>query len=411
MLTQEKKEYFLQRLCEFLRIRSISADPLCKENMLEAALFLKKELLKAEFREIELIFAKGLSGDSNHPVLYAEKITNPNLPTVLIYGHYDVQPAEPLEFWKSPAFEPEVRDGKIFARGATDDKGQLFTHIAALQLLSKEKLPLNLKLLIEGEEENGGINLQRLIQENPQKFKADVCLVSDTGFVSETEPAIEIGLRGIVYFEMKVVTAKQDLHSGLFGGAAYNPLNLIAKITGLIQKEFADERLRKKPGNSRYPSFDIHGITGGYTGEGSKTVIPSEASVKFSIRIVGGQDPNKIAKQVLRLVKTFTPKGVEIDLKVLGKAEAFSVTGESRLLQLALNSMKKVFGKKPCLVRCGGSIPIVADIAKHLGAEVILMGYGLPDDNLHSPNEKFDLNQFFKGIECNMDFLKRLSKD
>jgi acetylornithine deacetylase/succinyl-diaminopimelate desuccinylase-like protein len=410
MLNQEQKTYFLERLCEFLKIRSISADPECQGEMLEAALFLKKELVEAQFPAIELLFAKGLSGKSNNPVLFAEKMISPNLPTVLIYGHYDVQPVEPLEEWKSPPFEPEVRAGKIFARGATDDKGQLFTHIVALQLLSQEKLPLNIKILIEGEEENGGENLKRLIEENSKKFKADVCLVSDTSFISKNKPAIEIGLRGIVYFEMKVVTAKQDLHSGLFGGGVYNPLNLITKIMGIIQKEFTDERLRKEPENARYPSFDIHGIRGGYVGDGSKTVIPKEASVKFSLRIIGGQDPNKIAKQVLRIVKTFTPKGVDIDLKVLGKAEAFSVSGGSRYLQLAEESMKRVFGQKPTLTRKGGSIPIVADIAKHLEAEVILMGYGLPDDNLHSPNEKMDLDQFYKGIECNMEFLRQMAK-
>ncbi len=382
--------------------------------MIKAARFLKEELLLAGFeeRKIELLYAPCLSEKTNNPVVYAEKIVDSELPTVLIYGHYDVQPAEPLESWTSPAFEPTIRDGKIFARGATDDKGQLYTHLAALQMLSTERLPLNFKILIEGEEENGGQNLERLIKENREKFRADVCLVSDTGFLARTRPAIEIGLRGIVYFELTVRTAAQDLHSGLYGGAAHNPLNLIARMMTLARQELLeDDRLRKEPENARYPSLDIHGIRGGYIGEGSKTVIPAEASVKFSIRIVPSQSPEKVAKATARFVRKYTPKGVRADLKILGQGEAFLIAGESEYLKLAQAAMKKIFGREPALTRSGGSIPIVSTISRFLGAEVILMGYGLPDDNLHSPNEKFDLEQFYKGIECNVDFLKRLSKD
>lgn len=379
---------------------------------MRAAEFVREELKACGFKKSELLFAKGLSAKTSPPVVFAERITDPENPTVLIYGHYDVQPAAPLELWETPAFEPTVRDGKLFARGATDDKGQLYTHLAALQLLKGDNLNVNIKVLIEGEEEkNGSDNLTRLIAQNPKKFKADVCVISDTGFVSQTEPAIEIGLRGIVYFEMKVITAKQDLHSGLFGGAVNNPLNLIAKMMHLAQQELLeDSRLRREPENARYPSIDIHGISGGHTAPGSKTVIPSEATVKFSMRIVPSQSTEKVIRDVKRFVTKYTPKGVVTDLQVLGKGEAFLVTGESKYLEQAEKATKKVFGKKPTLTRSGGSIPIVSNISKFLGADVILMGYGLPDDNLHSPNEKFDLEQFFKGIECNVEFLTQLNK-
>lgn len=413
MLSKEDKNYFLERLFEFLKIRSISSDPQYKSETSKAVQFLKKELEEIGLSKIEELYAKGLSPEINNPVLYAEKIVDPRRPTVLIYGHYDVQPADPLELWTTPPFEPTIRGEKIFARGATDDKGQLYTHIAGLKLLarkSKWKLPINIKILIEGEEESGGVNIEKLVAEKPEKFKADVCLISDTGFLSKNQPAIEIGLRGIVYFEMEVVTGEKDLHSGLYGGAVRNPLNTIAKLICELEAKYAKKKLIALPENAKATSFDVHGIIGGFQGQGSKTVIPNKATVKFSIRLTPAQQPSKIVKAVRSFVSERTLKGVKINLRVLGAGEAFLADDTGKYMQCARNAMKDIFGKEPILSRSGGSIPIVSTIAKKTGAEVILMGYGLPDDNLHSPNEKFDLDQFYKGIECNLKFLEKLDK-
>ena len=409
MLTKERKEYFLERLFEFLKIRSISADPKYKPEIIKAVNFLKNELHEIGFSRIEELYGKSLTFKTNNPVIYAEKLINPKAPTVLIYGHYDVQPPEPIELWDTPPFEPQVRVGKIFARGATDDKGQLYTHIAALKLLSAKyggNFPINIKILVEGEEESGGVNIEKLVVEEPDKFKADVCLISDTGFISKNQPAIEIGLRGIVYFEMEVITGKKDLHSGLFGGSVRNPLNEISKILSQLEKRFANKKLIPIPENAKTCSFDVHGIAGGFQGLGAKTVIPNKASVKFSIRLTPAQSPQKIVKAVKSFVKERTLKDVEINLKILGMGEGFLADDSGKYMKLAIECIRKVFGKKPALSRSGDSIPIVSTLSKKTGAEVILMGYGLPDDNLHSPNEKFDLDQFYKGIECNIEFLR-----
>ncbi len=273
------------------------------------------------------------------------------------------------------------------------------------------KWPINVRVLIEGEEESGGANIERLVRENPQKFQSDVCLVSDTGFIDQDTPAIEIGLRGIVYFELEIITAKNDLHSGLYGGAAHNPLNILSRILSKLEEKMAGHELRREPVNAEFPSFDVHGISGGFQDEGAKTVIPMSARAKFSIRLVPGQNPNEIEKQVRAELKMNLPRGVKTNLKTLGKGEPFSVRNGNKYLGLACASIREIFDRKPIMTKSGGSIPIVATISSVLGAEVILMGYGLPDDNLHAPNEKFDLHQFYKGIECNMDFLRRLGKD
>lgn len=411
MLSTEQKNYFLQRLFNFLRIRSISADQKYKSEIVKAVEFLQIELAEIGFSKVEELYAKGLSFKTNNPVVYAEKLANPKAPTVLIYGHYDVQPAEPLELWETPPFEPSLRDGKIFARGATDDKGQLYTHLAALKILSGKygkSLPINIKLLIEGEEESGGVNIERLISEQPDKFKADVCLISDTGFLAKNTPAIEIGIRGIVYFEMEVVTGDNDLHSGIYGGAVRNPLNTINKILSELEPKFANSKLIPVPENAKSSSFDVHGITGGFQGEGAKTVIPNYAKVKFSVRLTPAQNPLKVAKMVKSFVGQRTLKGVKINLRVLGMGESFLAPDDGKYIKLAKRSMRKIFDKEPVLSRSGGSIPIIPTLARKLGAEIVMMGYGLPDDNLHAPNEKFDLEQFYKGIECNMEFLKGL---
>lgn len=415
MLTSKQKNYFLQRLFKLLSIKSISADPNFRSESLRAVEFLKQELVEIGFKKkkIEELYADGLSEKTNNPVLYVERLVDPTKPTLLIYGHYDVQPPDPIDLWTTPPFEPVVRDGKIFARGATDDKGQLYTHLAALKIFSEKnggKFPFNIKILIEGEEESGGVNIEKLVTENPQKFKANVCLISDTGFVAKDIPAIEIGLRGIVYFEMEVITGEKDLHSGIFGGSVRNPLNTIAKILSELETKFNNPKLIAIPENAKATCLDLHGIVGGFQGEGAKTVIPNKASAKFSVRLTPAQTPTKVIKMVRSFVEQRTLKGVDINLKVLGTGEAFLANDSGPYMQLALKSMGKIFGKTPELSRSGGSIPIVVTIAKKTGAEMILMGYGLPDDNLHSPNEKLDLDQFYKGIECNLEFLNQLSK-
>ncbi len=405
MLTAQDRKNFLQSLFEFLRIRSVSSDPACQPEMLRAVSFLKKELRNAGFKKVEVL-------GKPRPVVYAEKLDNPQAPTVLIYGHYDIQPADPLALWKTPPFSPTVRQGKIYARGATDDKGQLYTHLAALNLLSRgwgSKWPINVKVLIEGEEETSGQTLEKLIRKSPKKFAADLCLVSDTGFISKREPAIEVGLRGIAYFELEIETGKTDLHSGLYGGVVLNPLNLISDLMSRLGKEI-NTKLREEPENARFPSFDVHGILGGFQGEGSKTVIPNKAKVKFSLRLIPGQKPEERVSFVKNFVKKNTPRGVKTSLRVLGTGQPFLTKENSSYLKSAKQSMKKIFSKSPVLTRSGGSIPIIPVIAEVLKCEVLLMGYGLPDDNLHAPNEKFDLDQFYKGIECNIDFLKNLIK-
>ena len=408
MLTKETKEYFLQRLFEFLKIRSISSDLQFKSEITKAVNFLKKELRDAGFPKVEELYVKGLSLETNNPVIYAERLADPKAPTVLFYGHYDVQPPEPLELWITPPFEPVIRDGKIFARGASDDKGQIYTHLAALKLFDRNA-PLNIKILIEGEEESGGRNLEQIILENPRKFRADVCVISDGEFIKKGQPSLEIGLRGIVYFEMEVITGDKDMHSGLYGGAVRNPLNIINRILSELEPKFASSKLVGVPENAKSSSFDVHGIIGGFQGEGSKTVIPNVARAKFSIRLTPAQNPLKVTKAVRSFVKFRTLKGVTINLKVLGTAEAFLATDTGKYMQIGKLALKKVFGRSPVLNRSGGSLPIISAISKKLGAEMVLMGYGLPDDNLHAPNEKLDLDQFYKGIECNLEFMRQLS--
>jgi len=453
-----QKEEFLNKLIRFLKIPSISALRSHKKDMLQAVKFLKAELLEIGFSRtcIEELYAKGLSNETNNPVIFAQRINSPKAPTVLIYGHYDVQPPDPLSEWKTKPFEPTVSNGKIFARGATDDKGQLFTHIAALKILANEwgsKWPLNIKILLEGEEETGGENIEKLVRENPKKFNSDVCLISDTGFMSREQPSIEIGLRGIVYFEIEAVLGKRDLHSGLFGGAVKNPINALAGIfsrlvdskTGKIlvpnfyddvinlstkeRKElskmgFTEIALRKDAGVKKLcgekgfstleritvrPSFDINGIEGGFTGEGAKTVIPSKAIAKFSIRTVPNQNVDKVEKEVLDFIRKMEPNGVEIDVRAIHRGRGFLADSSSPFLKIASDSVMEIFGKRPVFSRSGGSIPVVPILKEILGAEIVMMGYGLPDDNLHSPNEKFDLGQFYGGILCNVEFLKRVS--
>lgn len=459
MISETEKKEFLNNLIKFLKIPSISALPKHKADMRLAVKFLKKELLEIGFSrtKIEELYAKNFTNELNNPVIYAERINSPDALTVLIYGHYDVQPADPVNEWKNLPFEPTIRDGKIFARGATDNKGQLYTHIAALKILSKEwssKWPVNIKVILEGEEETGGENIEKLIRENPKKFTADLCLISDTGFLSKKQPAIEVGLRGIVYLEVKATLGKRDLHSGLFGGAVRNPANALADIISrmkdprtnrilipgfyddvlelseverreLNKLKISERQFLKEAGvkgtcgeegfstlerTTIRPCLDINGIEAGFTGEGAKTIIPRCASVKFSIRIVANQDPKKIGELVKEFIRKNSPNGVDVEVRVLHTGDAFLTDSDSKFLELASNSIKEVFAKKPVFSRSGGSIPVVPVLKECTGAEIILMGYGLPDDNLHSPNEKFDLDQFFKGIECNLKFLRKLTE-
>lgn len=414
MLNQNQKQLFLKRLFDFLKIESISADSKYKTEITRAVSFLEEELLEIGFKKVEKLYAKKLSQKNANPVVYAEKIGRGVKPTLLIYGHYDIQPADPISEWDSDPFKPEIRNNKIYARGATDDKGQLYTHLGALRILAKEwgeEWPINVKIAIEGEEETSGKNLENLIKEKTRKFKADICLISDSGFKAKGKPSLEVSLRGIVYGELKIRVAKQDLHSGIFGGAINNPINLLAQIFTELNKKLSGAKIRKEPLNSSYRSFDVHGIKGGYTGLGAKTVIPGGASGKFSLRIIPGEEPKKISSLIKKEIKKMMPKNVSYKLDFLGLGEPYAVPNNGRFLRFASQSLEKVFGKKPSFEKSGGSIPVVSIIGKYLKAEVILMGYGLPDDNLHSPNEKLDLEQFYKGIECNIDFLRRLSQD
>lgn len=436
VLNQNKQRY-LDELMGWLRIPSVSADPKFNDDMFEAAEFLKKHLEEAGAVNCELIPTDGF------PVVYGEKIVDPVKPTVLVYGHYDVQPADPYELWKSPPFEPEVRNERIYARGSCDDKGQVYMHVKALEIMTgMNALPCNVKFMFEGEEEIGSIHLDDFLSKNKEKLKADVVLVSDTSMIANDCPSITVGLRGLSYMEVEVTGANRDLHSGVYGGAVANPINVLARmITSLKDENFritipgfyddvveytAEQRaeMAKRPfeledykkelgisdieGETGFttieratirPTLDCNGIWGGYTGAGAKTVLPSKATAKISMRLVPNQSSAKITEMFTRHIMSIAPKSVTIKVMAHHGGEAAMTPTDSLAYAAASKAMEKSFGKKPIPTFEGGSIPVVASFKKILGLNTVLMGFGLDIDALHSPNESYGLFNFYKGIE------------
>jgi acetylornithine deacetylase/succinyl-diaminopimelate desuccinylase-like protein len=431
------KERFLNELLDLLRIPSVSAKTEHKKDMIACAESVKNSLLEAGADLAMIIETDG------HPIVYGEKITDPALPTVLVYGHYDVQPADPLELWHSGPFDPIIKDGKIFARGACDDKGQFYMHVKALELMVKTNmLKTNIKFCIEGEEEIGSPNLAKFVQANRELLKCDVILISDTAMISMDTPSIDTGVRGLSYIEVEVTGPNRDLHSGVYGGSVANPATILAKIIASCHDEnnhitipgfyddvlesSAEERalLGKAPfneaeyakdlgidvvyGEKGYsthertgirPTLEVNGIWGGYTGEGSKTVLPSKATAKISARLVPNQSSAKITAILLEHFKKIAPPGVSVKTTEHHGGEPYLTPIDSKAYQAASKAIEKSFGKIPVPVRGGGSIPICSLFEKELGVKIVFMGFGLDSDNLHSPNEKYDLFNYYKGIE------------
>lgn len=434
---EEHKEKILNELFELIRIPSVSAEKSSRDAMSKTAELIRKNLIDSGADHARKMPTKGW------PVVYAEKMIDKNLPTILVYGHYDVQPAEPLDEWKSPAFEPQIRDGKIYARGADDDKGQLFMQIKAFEFMcSTNKLPCNVKFLIEGEEEIGSPSLKEFCIKHKDLLKSNIILVSDTTMLSLDKPTLTIGLRGLAYFEITVVGPNRDLHSGLYGGAVNNPGNALSELIAnmkddkgkitipgfyddvetvsdeerrlLNQVPLSDSQLMDSIvvgelfGEEGYttterlgirPSLDINGIWGGYTGEGAKTILPAKASAKVSMRLVPKQDPDKIEKLFYSYLEKNLPPGVRFKLKALNGGNAYISPWDSKAIKAAIRAIEKTFGKKPLPVRGGGSIPIISVFERVLGVKAVLMGFGLEEDAIHSPNENFPLINLFKGIE------------
>lgn len=447
---QNNKDRFLNELLDLLRIPSVSADPKFKNDVFAAAEFVKESLIKAGADTAEICETKG------YPIVYGEKIINPELPTVLVYGHYDVQPADPYELWDSPPFEPVIKkteehpQGAIFARGSADDKGQFYMHIKAFEaMMASGDLPCNVKFMIEGEEEVGSDNLDKFVIENKEKLKADVILISDTHMISMKDPSITVGLRGMAYMEVEVTGANRDLHSGTYGGAVANPINVLCDMISSMKDEndhitipgFYDKvaeltaeqraRLNEAPfdldeykkklkisdvqGENGYttiervgirPTLDVNGIWGGYIGEGAKTVLPSKASAKISMRLVPDQDWHEISELFENYFRSIAPNSVTVKVIAHHGGSPAVVSDSSIGYQAAEKAMEQTFGKRPIPTREGGSIPIVALFQKELETDPILFGFGLDTDALHSPNEHYGVANYFIGIETIAAFFK-----
>ena len=428
----------LEELKELLRIPSISTLPEHNEDVLRAAAYVADALRTAGMENVEII------PTAKHPLVYADWLHAPGKPTVLCYGHYDVQPADPLELWNSPPFEPTERDGNLYGRGTADDKGQMYSHIKAIEALRSTTgtLPLNIRFLVEGEEEIGGASIAKFVAENPERLAADVAIVSDTAMYAPGLPTLCIGLRGLVYLEIEATGPARDLHSGLYGGAAPNAvfglIELLSKAKnadGVLQipgiyndvdepapaelaswkglpfveseflaKEVGSTQLTGEPGRMVFervwsrPTFEVHGIAGGFTGAGGKTVIPAKATAKASFRLVPRQNPEEVVSAFREWVRKHTPKGIQTEVRVLSASPGLVVNPEHPAIRVAAGAFSDVFGKPTVFVRSGGSIPIVGEFATHLGIPTILMGFGLPDDGLHSPNEKYKIENYYMGI-------------
>lgn len=433
----KNKDRFLDELLQLLRIPSISAKSENKNDMLTCAEAVKQRLIEAGVDRAEIYPTEG------HPVVYAEKIIDPSKPTVLVYGHYDVQPADPLELWKSGPFEPVIIDGKIFARGSCDDKGQFYMHVKALEMMNKTNtLATNIKFCIEGEEEVGSPNLAKFVASHKELLKADCILISDTAMLSMENPSIDTGVRGLSYIEVEITAANRDLHSGVYGGAVANPITILAQMIASCHDEnnhitipgfyddvveaTAEERklMAAAPYNEQEykddlgvkelwgekgfttnertgirPTLELNGIWGGYQGEGAKTVLPSKATAKISARLVPNQSSEKITALLLNHFKKIAPACVSVRAFEHHGGEPYMTPIDSAAYKAAAKAVEATFGKAPIPVRGGGSIPICALFEKELGVKIVFMGFGLDSDNLHSPNEKFNQENFYKGIE------------
>ncbi|MBA2499554.1 MAG: dipeptidase [Chitinophagaceae bacterium] len=433
----KNKDRFLEEMLDLLRIPSISAKTEHKADMLKCAEAVKKSLLDAGCDKAEVISTPG------HPVVYGEKMIDASKPTVLVYGHYDVQPVEPLALWHSGPFDPVIKDGKVFARGSADDKGQFYMHVKALEtMVNTHSLSTNIKFLIEGEEEIGSPNLGKFVSDNKERLKADVILISDSSMLSMENPSLDTGVRGLSYIEVEVTGANRDLHSGTYGGAVANPITILAQmiaschdennhitIPGFYddvsvatdkerellnaapfdEKEYMDElgvtKLWGEKGYTTYertgirPTLEINGIWGGYTGEGAKTVLPSKAYAKISARLVPNQSSEKITDILINYFKSIAPASVTVEAELHHGGEPYMTPIDSKGYKAASKAVETTFGKTPIPVRGGGSIPICSLLEKELNTKIIFMGFGLDNDNLHSPNEKYNLENYYKGIE------------
>lgn len=441
---------YLKELKHFLSYPSISTNPENKKDVLECAEYLKQHMESIGMQNAKVYPTKG------HPVVYSDWLNaGPDKPTVLIYGHYDVQPVDPLELWTSPPFEAEVRGENLYARGSADDKGQVFIHLKAIEahLSQNKSLPVNIKLLIEGEEEIGSMNLGQFIKDNVELLKCDVIVVSDTSMFSKELPALGYALRGLCYMQVDVTGPNRDLHSGQYGGAVENPINALAEmiskmkdadgrilidgfyddVAPLSKEEkdnfaklpFSDEEYAKglevdalagEKGFSTLeriwarPTLDCNGIWGGFTGEGAKTVLPSKASAKISMRLVPNQDPDKIEKLFIDFVKKIAPKSIKTEVYGQHHGKPWISPIDSKWNKAAMKALKAGFGKEPVFMREGGSIPIVFTLEEYLKAPTVLLGFGLPDENAHSPDEHLNMNNFYNGILTSADFYEELAK-
>lgn len=445
---QSNQDRFLEELFTLLRFPSISADPKYKEDIIKTAEFVAQKLKDAGADNVEVCPTAG------NPIVYGEKIIAPNLPTVLVYGHYDVQPADPIELWDTPPFEPTIRDGKIYARGAADDKGQFYMHVKAFEyMMSQNELSCNIKFMIEGEEEVGSANLGTFVKENKERLTNDVIVISDTSMISMEQPSLETGLRGLSYVEVEVTGPNRDLHSGVYGGAVANPATILAKLIASLHDEnnhitipgFYDDvielteserdALNKAPfdievykkdlqiadvwGEKGYttiertgirPTLEVNGIWGGYIGEGAKTVLPSKAYAKISMRLVPNQDSNRITELFKNHFEKIAPSSVKVEVKPHHGGEPVVTPTDSIAYKAAEKALEEAFKKKPIPTRGGGSIPIVALFEKELQSKTVLLGFGLDSDNLHSPNEKYGIENYLKGIETIPSFFKHFAE-
>lgn len=445
--THQKR--FIDELINFLQIPSVSNSKRYESYIRQAAEFLKQKLLDAGADQVRLIETK------NYPLVYAEKIIDKNLPTVLVYGHYDVQPADPCEYWNTPPFEPAVKEGKIYARGASDDKGQVYIHVKALEtMLHTHQMPCNIKFLIEGEEEIGSEGLAHFLQDpaNQALLCSDAVLLSDTQLLSPEQPSLTTGLRGIVCLEVEVAGPNRDLHSGTYGGAVGNPINILCQMIAQLHDNYhritipgfydrveelsteernelrcvpfdlstyqADLGIEAVVGEAGYhtlerigvrPALDVNGIWGGYIEEGSKTILPAKAHAKLSMRLVPQQDAEEILTQFKNYFTSLAPEGVQVKIKASSGSNAVVIKSDSVAVQAAKKAFEEVWSKEPVLVRDGGSVPIVAQLQEVLDCDVVLMGFGLNSDAIHSPNENFKLAHFFKGIDTVIAFYKYLA--
>ena len=447
---ESRREDHLGELKEFLRIPSVSTKSEHKPDIERAAKWVAEKLRAAGLENVEIVQTK------MHPLVYGESLHAPGKPTILFYGHYDVQPAEPLDLWSSPAFQPDVRDGNLYGRGTADDKGQVHIHLKAIEALNRisGKLPLNIKVMIEGEEEVGSVSLWDFVQQNREKLKADTLVVSDTSMLAKGVPSITYGLRGLNYYQVELTGPAQDLHSGVFGGAVPNPIVLLAEaiskmhdknrrvtipnfyddVVSLTRQErkalnslpWKEKEFRRTVGAPALdgekgftiveqlwtrPTLEVNGIWGGYTGEGAKTVIPSKVNAKLSTRLVPDQDPAKIAKLVERHFRKLLPKSVHCNFELLSTGKPWVASYSHPIFQKAIQSLESGFGKKAVFIREGGSIPFVTQMHDTFKVPCVLMGFGLPDENAHAPDEHISLENYYGGIRSIALFYQQLSEN